>query len=450
MLQAHVARALRAAPPLAFAASLFVSTPGASAPTAVAAVSTDPAARLEIVLREIKIHDDREGIFSGDGEMDLAIAVWQCQDGSPAPCISQQDPAHGKPGLLLARTTKFSAGSGDTVRLNQILPRDGDEMPSDTTRPDIGFPVFPDRASVLRISMWERDEDPVDVNDDEYMGEVYQYLYPDNLGIGTHTVRSSSYSGTGNGDYTVTYEIVHAPLPDLRPVNIKVTDLPGNPKKRVCMAVQNPELHPTGRFEVALAIDGKVPTGATARADDLASGTSTELCVEVELPASGQHQLTANADLFNTVLEYNETNNIYADGYSGTGPASTPQPTTTQPDLTVSTIKVNGRVAGGKDDGKNECKAGKNSVTVVLKNTGTADADDFAVRLAVDTSDDEGKEKAVSGLKAGQEREVNFGDVRLKKGPHSLTATVDSNEEVAESSESNNSRTVPARCSDDD
>jgi hypothetical protein len=447
MWQARFARALRAAPPLALAASLFVATLGSSTPTAVAAPTNDPAARVEIVLREIKILDDREGIFSGAGEMELRAAVWQCQDGSAPPCASQGIEGD-KPGLLVARTTSFSASSGDTVRLNHTLPRDGDEMPSDTTRPGIGIPVFPDRATVLRFEIWEQDDSSV--NDDEYMGTVYRYMYPWDLGIGTHTIRANSYSGTANGDYIVTYEVNHASLPDLRPVNIKVTDLPGSPKKQICMAVQNTGLGAARSFEVTLAIDGKVPAGAAAKGNDLAGGTATELCVEAELPASGQHQLTANADLFDTVLEYNETNNIYAKTYVGTGPAATPKPTTAEPDLTVNAIKVNGRVAGGKDDSKAECKDGKNSVTVVVENTGTADADDFVVRLAVDTSGDSVKEKTVSGLKAGQEREVNFGDVRLKKGPHTLTATADAEEQVAESSESNNTRTVPAGCVDDD
>jgi len=107
-------------------------------------------------------------------------------------------------------------------------------------------------------------------------------------------------------------------------------------------------------------------------------------------------------------------------------------------------IKVNGQAPDGKDD----CKDGKNAVTVVVRNGGTADAGSFAVRLVDDGGDDE-QERTVPGLGAGQEREVRFGDVRLKKGERALSTTVDAKEVVAESNEGNNTLKVTVRCSDD-
>lgn len=81
-----------------------------------------------------------------------------------------------------------------------------------------------------------------------------------------------------------------------------------------------------------------------------------------------------------------------------------------QADLTIGAIKMNGQIPDDKDD----CRDGKNA--------GTAEADDVAVRLAADGA--EAGTQAVKGLEAGKEREVRFEGVRLKKGEHTLTATL--------------------------
>jgi len=52
------------------------------------------------------------------------------------------------------------------------------------------------------------------------------------------------------------------------------------------------------------------------------------------------------------------------------------------------------------------------------------------------------------GLEAGQDQEVRFENVRLKKGEHKLTVIVDPKATVAEIKEDNNERTVSARCKD--
>ena len=69
--------------------------------------------------------------------------------------------------------------------------------------------------------------------------------------------------------------------------------------------------------------------------------------------------------------------------------------------------------------------------------------------LKVDDAQGDGPEQTVNGLEAGKEREVTFGDVKLKKGEHTLTATADAKGAIAESDEGNNDRAVTARCKDD-
>ena len=123
-----------------------------------------------------------------------------------------------------------------------------------------------------------------------------------------------------------------------------------------------------------------------------------------------------------------------------TGPAA--NKASGQPDLIVSAIKVNGQAPDGKDD----CKDGKNAVAVIVKNAGAANAGPFAVRL--DADGDTTVDESVDGLEAGKEREVRFGDVRLKKGEHQLAATLDAKNTVAESGEDNNAKTVTAGCRD--
>jgi subtilase family serine protease len=85
---------------------------------------------------------------------------------------------------------------------------------------------------------------------------------------------------------------------------------------------------------------------------------------------------------------------------------------------------------------------------VVVKNGGRADAGKHILVLAVDGNNV--AEEAVSGLKAGQEREVRVEGVRLKQGQHTLSATVDPEKAVAESDEGNNALKVTASCKDDD
>jgi hypothetical protein len=441
MLHTHVARALCAAPSVALAASLFVTTLGAPAPTAVAAAPAEPAARLQVVVKQIEILDDREGWLSGKGDMYLRIMIRRCKDGAP-PC---------EPSVRVSFFDKhFAASTGDVVALDLVVPGEG----SETILPDgegvtseLGFPVLAGEQYAVYIMMLESDRGVID--GDDVMGQVVHVLGTGDqgLGIGTHVGRATGADSNHIGDFIVTYEIRRVPLPDLRPVRIQVHDLPGSDRKRACMPVQNVGLGEAGPHEVALRVDGVVPPGGRAIATGPGPGTAHEVCVEAVLPTSGQHTLAAVVDEPRALVEYDETNNVHEQRYQTTGPTPappTPKPSTAQPDLTVDAITVNGRVSDGKDD----CKDGKNTVTVVVKNGGKADAGEHGLVLAVDGSNV--AKETVSDLKAGQEQDVRIDGVRLKKGQHTLTATVDSEKAVAESDEGNNALKVTASCKDDD
>jgi hypothetical protein len=449
-----VAAARRALSGLGLAAALLLSTLGVPAPSdAAEPPPPGPHARLQLVIKSVTVHDDREGFLSGIGEMELYAGIWRCSPNVPPPCTysgyantsrNLPDSVLNKAHMFVRAGHLFDAGTGDTVTIDREVPGAGDLIVDADTAPELGFAVHPGRPYVLQIDM-----DEADPSQGEYLGRVIHVIDMSErgLGVGTHTARSVRDDGTTPGDYTVTYEIRRAPLPDLKPVSIKVTDLPGTGEKRVCMAVQNVEVVHAGPFEVALKLNNEPVPGGQYTVGLLASGTHFDACVHVDLPTTGRYKLSAAVDEARRVSEFNEENNLYEVLYQPSGASGAPSPntppSTALPDLVVTAIKVDGRVPDGKDD----CKDGRNDVTVVVKNQGTAKAGDFLVRLVAD--DDQGaalQEELGDGLDAGKEATVRFEDVRLKKGPHSLEATVDPTSGIAESNEANNARQVAATC----
>jgi hypothetical protein len=431
------------------------------------AQQTTPTTRLQVVVKEVVIHDDREGRFSGEGEMKFNASIWICNE--PAYPRCEIDNGHVLHGSMIASIyDDFSAKTGETVTLERVLPGDGPVMPGGYVSEKIGFPVFSGPHYVLMFSMVESDGG---WSNSEHMGRWYQRMDSGELGfgVGTHTERSRRADDVTNGDFTITYEVRIAQIPDLRASNIRVLDLPGSPKKRVCMGVQNVGGADAGPFDASLYVDQSMPPGGTAQVSGMSAQNGGEHCVEAEMPTSGRHTLRAIVDQYHRVDEWDEENNAFESVYevpqpeasSPAGPVAkaSPEPVASassssrgqttlpaagsaQADLVVSAIRVNGQVLDGKDD----CKDGRNDVAVVVRNVGTADAEKLNLRLVVDDAQGDAVEKAVNGLEAGQEREVKFDDVRLKKGERTLTATADAKGAVAESNEENNDRKVTARC----
>jgi hypothetical protein len=407
------------------ALSAFLFTPALVTPApSVSAQSTEPVARLQIVLKQVEIHDDRDGIFRGDGEMKLWLNVYQCAADAEPPCEGSGTVLP----FLATAEIQFGAGTGEIVSLDQTYD----------------LAVSPGPRYVVSFIMNEQDGS---TSAEDQMGMVYLDFTSAELSptIGTHVTRSLKKFGTILGDYTMTYEIRRAPLPDLQPVGITVQDLPASASKHVCVEILNLELVDAEPFEVALRVNGTPLPNAKKTADRLPARGSSEVCIDAELPTS-QFELAAVIDEARALPEFNEANNVHKETFAATGPAPTPSPSPTQADLTVSAIKINGRVPDGKDD----CKDGKNDVAVVVKNAGMANASPFSVRLVVDDAQNDVEEQTVAGLDAGKEREVKLEDVRLKKGERKLTAVVDAKNTVSESKEDNNELKVTARCKDDD
>jgi hypothetical protein len=437
--------ARRIVPSLGLAAAVLTSTLGA--PIAALADETPivrdhrVAARIQVIVKNVLIIDDRD---DGAGELALGFS-FNCI-AKPNPCPKQEE---GKPKTYLdGEVWRFSANSGQTQVLDRTFPWTNPANNEYRASPEMGYPVYPDQVYELSFAMTENDW--YGWGDDD-LGSRAIVLTPENqwgTRDGTYKLRSTTAKGWG--DFEIEFEVRKAPLPDLEPIALKVSDLPNSTKKHVCVNVTNSGPVLAGPFVVSVAVDGTVPADGKVTAGGLVAGQTAERCADMQLPTTpGEHKLVGYVDDGGTVLESFERNNSIEFGYvpqvqQTTTPAQQEQKETpvgaAQADLTVASIKVNGQVP----DGKNDCKDGKTDVSVTVKNAGTADAEGFVLALAVDGGD--AIEQSVSGLEAGKEREVTFEDVKLKKGERKLAATADAKNALAESKDDNNGRTVTAVC----
>jgi len=442
----------------------------------------DPAARVQILLKSIHVANDRDGWARGAGDFTLTVSFFQCAGPQP-PCGS----GDGGTRLVAEWKRDFSADSGDVKTLDRLMPITADVKEPSLASEDGALALYEGRSYMFQVSMFERDTHVGD-----HMGGIQRILEKSNYwGIGTYEReaagelkekifgRDDQCAGCGGiivGDYLVTYQILDPGLPDLKPTAIRTLGDAGDGLEEVCLAVVNQGTWTSGPFNMALFIDQAPAVNGSVNVVGLDANAPHESCFRTTLPSSGIHALDLIVDQPRAVPELNERNNQLQQSLDrgAAPPTPTPDPDPTdgatspkpngsptpgpiliqapnqgkeqgqpQADLTVSAVKVRGQVPDGKDD----CKEGGNEVAVVVKNAGKGDAGSFAVRLAVDGG--EAVEESVKGLEAGKEREVRFGDVKLKKGAHKLVATLDPDGAVAEANEDDNARTVTASCRDD-
>jgi hypothetical protein len=420
------------------AATVFMSLLG---PPSAAAVdlTAPPDARLQIVINSVYIRDDQE--FFGSGDMDIETYV--CYESSTGGCKSSARVSWGE---------LFGAGTGDTKVFDRVVPVEGDEVSGGATT-QFGIPVYADERYLLRASMRE----------DHDMGAVTAHLTPENnWELGRHTVRSLHDDGSP-GDYDLTFEIRRTPLPDLR-IN-GVREIVSNDGHFYCVQVENIGEMPS--YPAPLAVEADFRLVREVSLKELGVNEITEHCViRSELPP-GQVQLRFTIDEPQQIAEMDEDNQPYVMTIPALPTAGAPaasaspepaaenlgaasqhrsapgvgqaEPNTEQADLTVRAIKVNGQAPDGKD----ACKPGKNTMTVVVKNAGKGDVDSFTVRLAVDGGE---TDSTVDFVRAGEEREVEFDGVQLKAGQHTLKAVADPERTIDESKDDNNELKVAVTC----
>lgn len=440
--------AVRAIAALALVAALLPWTIGPPAPVGADHSPThDSVARIQILIKRITLHDDSEPWYEWDAEVSIDVVLHKVSAG----CSPDSDGSYAQECLTMLAAIDlpaFDLGEDEIKTLNRMIP----SSPSDSVVTDgsvtaeFGIPVYAGQTYLLAIR--GSDLDFVDYSD--YLGDVFRTMTEQNGWlVGAHNQRAvldprPSASGPP-GHFSVEYEIRNVPLPDLEPTRIQTLDLPGSTNDLVCMGVLNRGAMDAGPFEAWLVLDGALPPIGKALAGGLGSGQYGDLCVEVNLPTTGQHYLTALVDEPRGIFEENDTNNRFAQPYAAArvagdmepqvGPSGVTQDTRSPgsgpftvvaeplvnqpagvPNLEVKAIRVKGK----EPTGNNDCDPGENDVTVVVKNEGTAAAANLLVRLTVGN---QSKEKSATNLAADDEVNVRFDDLMLTRGQHKLTAT---------------------------
>jgi hypothetical protein len=297
---------------------MTLPAPWGAAEASAASTIREPAARLQLVVKEITVHDDREGFPDGFSELVLRAGIWRCEEGQTAGCMyaSEIPEVPAQTGKLVGASLSFTGDDGITVRPERLVPGIDDFMYGPDTSYSLGFAVYDGSQYIVKLSMHEANGD--DAADS--LGDVYHVgdTAGRGLSVGTFTRTSGFGSDQHFGDFSVTYEIRKAPLPDLRAHGIKIHNLVGTARKLVCMGVTNHEPYDADAFETVLTIDGAVPPGGRASAGHLKGGDSADVCVEVALPTTGSHKLAAIADASHLVAEFSETNNVYETSWTAT------------------------------------------------------------------------------------------------------------------------------------
>jgi hypothetical protein len=400
---------------------------------------------MQIEIKMLRLLEDLDIVGQSEGR--LYVAAGPCSNDNPRSC---NPVTHAKIG--------FQASADPTenvVFFNRVIPGSGDETNSGS--PDLGIDVL--HGQRFGFHIWLMDVDAFGQEED-VGGIAHTFGAEDNWGIGTHNELSKGPSSNPYlTSFEITYEVRHAPLPDLRVTGLKVIDTPGV-GELVCADLWNAGKVDAGPFSVLFTgYTPETPFGlGDAEAGRRGSGATGQLCVNAMLPGTW-NRITAQADAADKLPESNETNNGYeigptarqattAQGVQGIGADQSEgaASTSSKPDLVVDSI----RVKGSDLSGNNDCDPGNNQVDVVVKNQGKAAAGGFLIRLVIDNGSEPNREASVGGLASGAEQKVGIGTVNLKKGQHSLTASADAKNQVAESDEDNNKKSVNVNCKDED
>lgn len=405
----------------------------------------DPVTRLWIVVKQVVVVDD--GDWFGKGEFRLRVSVVR-HEGDCSPLCS------GVRRGYVGADYRFSASSQTFHELDRIVPDGLSDNQDPAASAGAGIAVH--SGEVLGVSFFAEEDDPtipflpVDFVHGRLPVPDLVLREQNGWSLGRHAVRL-----TDGFNIEVAYEVRRSPLPDLSPIGPRLVDDGGSPL--LCVVMQNLGELASEPFQLTVRADGALVRNAGIAALD--TGQTSDLCVRrSDLPAR-QHVLSFTVDEQNRILELNEANNEYrwpvsalpaplAGPQIAVGPerpaGSTP-PTDARADLTVEAIRVKGQ----EPSGHNDCDPGRNDVTVVVKNRGSAAATSFAVRVVVDGEEGDAEESTVADLGANASLEVTFDDIRLRRGLRAVTASVDAKKVIAEADEDNNELKISVNCRDD-
>lgn len=97
----------------------------------------DPAARLQLVIKSVHIHDDQDW---GEGDITINVYVWQVshRQGCTGAILTDECILS----LASSMRIEFDAEDGDTVQLNRTVPERGGFTRDASVSPEIGFPLL--------------------------------------------------------------------------------------------------------------------------------------------------------------------------------------------------------------------------------------------------------------------------------------------------------------------
>jgi hypothetical protein len=303
-------------------ASVMLAAPPAR--TYAADESEKPMAhRMELILKNVKVLDDREPAWEFTGEMRLDARFWRVkkQDGCPRwtsspDCIEE----------LAATTFNFSAGTGDTFTFNRAMSNidSGGAIPFSN-----GFPLYMDDVYGWDFYMVDKDSTDVD-----HMGLLSGELskangwgppgqYDERGWVECPDPGVFGFCGPGRpyvdtpfnppeekpAFYRVAYELRDIPTPDLTVRSFRYDPF----RDALCLGIGNVGTKPSGEFDVVVASEPgamSLPRTQTLRYLSLDPNESMEPCIAPQMPA-GEHAISFTIDPFHKINELNEGDNTY-------------------------------------------------------------------------------------------------------------------------------------------
>jgi hypothetical protein len=401
----------------------------------------DPDARVRIIVESVHINEDGDTFSPGD--LTFWALLYRCTG------LTLDGVCDGQVNAIGELIHKFTADDGVRVRLNsQLIARmfDGSITAEGYGSEETGLSVYSGESFHLMFLVNDSDDGRLDP-----LGDANFYFDEENgWGNGPHDLPSIDRGRGPNGNFVVQLQIDRMPLANLVAQSIEVVDKPGSTDRVVCSTLVNAGMGDADPFDITVRIDGGTPPGGKQRINGLARGTQVLSCFETDrMPHERPHFVSLSLDEAREVPEMDETSNqrINENFPAVASPEGSGSPSSSQPqaDLIVSAIRVNGEPSSA-----NDCKEGKNDVTLIIKNQGSAMAAGSVARLTVGNDDDDAEERTVESLNPGADKDVRFDDVRLKKGDQTLTAIADARKAVAESKEDNNELKATVKCEEDD
>lgn len=284
---------------LALALAALLAAPFASAaPPAGAnhAPEHDPGARVLVLVKRIHVLNDHDGWLKGDGELNYVVFAsrYGPSCGAGVPCQTEK------------RTFSFGASSGSWREIDEMVPGPRVEgwIPNTGvwSNPQSGIPLF--SGETLKVAFGGHEDDAIDLDDGLAYSKA-EYTEAQNWGLGSHTAST--------GDYAIEYEIIRAPLPDLRPLAVRAGDYGDGEDDIFCATIENRGAKAAGSFHIHLYVveNGQrtmPPGGHLEEAPGLGAGAQVERCIRTSL-TPGKHQLAVTVDEHDTLPEMDEANN---------------------------------------------------------------------------------------------------------------------------------------------